>query len=401
MDEPSGAFAGDGDPLSPTQDRTIRGLARRHWPAVVFAFGCVVVAAGLYRAHVESRPPPGTGGFEPVDWLLVLALWVGTTLVLSLARRSDRARDYAGRAKDSPAAVASLGTVAGLLLVGLFGPLFVTEPTELAFSRAYLPPVWASVDTAYLTGDCLGSVVNGRCRGTWQYPFGTTRGGQDLFSFVVLGTRTAVELALVTSLLLTPVGVGIGLVSGLVGGRVDAVLMRVAETLATVPAVVVYLLFSMGNAEYRLLALVLAFGLVNWGGLARAVRNETLELRDQSFVRAARAGGASRWHVVRYHLLPNVSRPVLATLGLQIPMLVVTEAALSFVVVATERGEATLGDPTVVSWGQLLYVGIQVDGLVPAWWVTVLPTVALVLTALSVATLCRSLSDVFAPVRSP
>lgn len=390
---------GSGDPLENVEDSSLFGSLRRHWPVVALAAGSVALAVGFYLEHVRGNPLAGVGGLEPVDWLLALALLVGTTLLVSLARRPARTRVYARRIRQRPAAMGSTAVVGAFLTVGLLGPAFVTEPAEIDFARAYLPPVWATVGTEHLIGPCLGEVTDGRCHGTWRYPFGTSRAGQDLFSFVVLGTRTALEVALVTALVVVPVGVGVGLVSGVVGGRVDAVLMGVAEVLGTLPAVIVYILFWNWNAEYRLLVLILVFGLVNWGGLARAVRNETLALRERSFVAAARAAGASRWHVARRHLLPNVTRPVFSTLALQVPLVVAVEAALSFVVLPVQGGEGTLGDPTVVSWGQLLYTGVRVDGLVPAWWLTAVPTVVLVLTVLSLAAFWRSMSDVFAPVR--
>jgi peptide/nickel transport system permease protein len=399
MSEPPSPFAGDGDPLQTTEGRTVRGALRRNWPAAGAMVCIVALLAGFYHEHVRGRPVPFVEAMGPVDWLLGVSLVVGAALVASLARRPERSRIYARRLRDRPVALASLGATGFLFVVGLAGPVFVSEPTEIVFTRAWVPPVGATVDTQFLTGECPGPVTDGRCRGTLEFPLGTTRDGRSLFPLVVLGARTAVEIVTVTTFVLVPVGVVVGLVSGTVGGRVDAVLMRVAEVFATVPAVVLYLLFWSWNAEYRLLALALAFGLVNWGALARAVRNETLELRERSFVQAARLAGATRWALVRRHFLPNVSRQVLSTLALQVPLLVVTEAALSFVVLPVEGGEGTLGDPTVVSWGQLIFVGVRVDGLVPAWWITFFPTAALVLATLSLAVALRSLGDVFAPVR--
>lgn len=398
MSESPSPFADD-DPLQTVQGRTVRGTIRRNWPAAGATVCIVTLLAGFYHEHVRGRPVPFLEGMDPIDWLLGISLVVGAALVASLARRPARSRVYARRLRERPVALASLAATGSLFVVGLVGPVFVSEPTEIVFSRAWVPPVGATVDTQFLTGQCPGPVTDGRCRGTLEYPLGTTRDGRSLFPLVVLGARTAIEIAAVTTLVLVPVGVVVGLVSGTVGGRIDAVLMRVAEVFATVPAVVVYLLFWTWSAEYRLLALVLAFGLVNWGALARAVRNETLELRERSFVRAARLAGATRWGLVRRHFLPNVSRQVLSTLALQVPLLVATEAALSFVVLPVEGGEGTLGDPTVVSWGQLIYVGVRVDGLVPAWWITFFPTAALVLATLSLALTLRSLTDVFAPVR--
>jgi peptide/nickel transport system permease protein len=397
--EPSDPFVGETGPLDDVGDPSIRQTLARYWPLTVFLVGSCCLVAGFYFEHVRGMGIPGVRGLEPVDWLLALSLLVGATLLASLARRPTRVRLYARRIRERPAAMASGVAVGFFLLVGLFGPVFVSEPTEIVFDRAYLPPVGATIDTQHLIGPCLGEVTNGRCHGTLQYPLGTDRAGQDLLAFVVLGTRTALEIALVTALVMVPVGVGVGLVSGVVGGRVDAVLMRLAEILGTLPAVIVYILFWQWNVEYRLLVLILAFALVSWGGLARAVRNETLDLRDRSFVRAARVAGASRWHVARRHLLPNLSRPILSTLALQIPLLVAVEVALSFVFLEVAGEQATLGDPTVVSWGQVLYRGIRIDGLVPAWWIATMPALALVLTTLSLAVFWRSLSDVFDPIR--
>ncbi|MFB6296511.1 MAG: ABC transporter permease [Halobacteriales archaeon] len=394
----SDALLEDGDPLEGVENTSLGDTLGRNWPAVVFTIGSCALAAGFHYEHVRGTPVPGLGDLEPVDWLLAVALLAGGAMLMSVARRPDSARIYLRRLRNRPTAMVSALVVGVFLLVGLVGPAFVSEPTEIRFSRAYLPPVWTTVDTQHLIGPCLGEVTDGACHGTWAHPFGTDRAGQDLFAFVVLGTRTAVEIALVTTLVMVPVGVGVGLLSGVVGGRVDAALMRLAEVLGTLPAVIVYILFWSWNAKYRLLVLILAFGLVNWGGLARAVRNETLDLREQGFVQAARAAGASRWHVARYHLLPNVGRPVLSTLALQVPLLVAVEAALSFVQLPVTQGVATLGDPSVVSWGQVIYRGVRVDGLVPAWWITVVPTLVLIVTMLSLATFSRSLSDVFAPV---
>jgi peptide/nickel transport system permease protein len=399
MTEDPGPFAGDGDALQTVQGRTARGTVRRRWPVVGTVLGTVGLLAGFYLEHVRGRSLPFVTGMEPVDWLLAFALLVGAAMIASLLRRPQRVRLYLRRVRERPAALLSLTATASLLALGLVGPLFVSEPTDIVFSRAYLPPVGATVDTQYLTGSCLGPVTDGRCQGTLRYPFGTTRAGRPLLPFVVLGARTVLEIIAVTTLVLVPLGVGVGLFAGVAGGRTDAVLMVVADVFATLPAVLVYILFWRWNAEYRLMVLILAFGLVNWGGLARSVRNQTVKLRDRAFVRAARLSGAGRLTVAWRHLLPNVSRQVFSTLALQVPLLVVTEAALSFIVLPSSFGEGTLGDPTVVSWGQLLYIGIREEGLFPAWWITTIPTAALVLATLSLAVFWRSLSDVFDPTR--
>lgn len=133
----------------------------------------------------------------------------------------------------------------------------------------------------------------------------------------------------------------------------------------------------------RLLVLIAVFGLASWGGLARLVRNEALQRREELYVKAAELGGADRSQIARWHLLPNVSGSIRTNATLQIPMLILTEAAVSFVVLPVATGSATLGDPTVVSWRQLIYHGTKDVGIDPRWWITVVPAAALVATVLA------------------
>ena len=179
--------------------------------------------------------------------------------------------------------------------------------------------------------------------------------------------------------------------------------MQVAQVSGTLPAFIIYVLFWGWNADYRLLVMVLVFGLTSWGGLARLVRNEALQVRERPYVRAARATGASRLDVLRRHLLPNISRSVVTNVTLQIPLLVVTEAAISYIVVDSPVSgfgpprPLTLGDPTVVSWGQTISLGTTEAGLAPGWWVAVVPGVSLVATVLAFALFGRVLGDVLDP----
>jgi len=380
-----------------SRDRNPRRLLRRHWPAAVLAVGVLLAGIGFSVEHLRGDALPVVGDLEPMDWVLAVSLFAIATAVAATVRTLSAARRYLRALRRHPSALAAVVVTTAFLVVGLVAPLFASEPTGIRFTRGYQPPVWMSVSTEVTLAGCVGALADGHCHGTWQYPLGTTRAGRDVLAYVLLGTRTAVEVAVVSAVLLVGIGVSLGLVSASVGGRVDAALMRFAEILGTVPAVIVYMLFWNWNAEYRLLMLVAVFGVVNWGGIARTVRNEALALRDRPFVKAARASGASRWHVVRHHLLPNVARPIVATLAVQVPAIVLTEAALSFVVVSVETGEVTLGDATVVSWGQTIHLGANVEGLFPYWWITTAPLVALVAFAVSIAVFGRALNDVLDP----
>ena len=368
---------------------------RLGWNVRAFLAGICLLAAGfLYDGSGNSLP--FVANLEPLDWLLAVSLLaLGSFVAVPLARDLGMTRRYWGRLRKHPLGVASLAYILLFFAVGLVGPLFVTEPTRWTLFRSYQPPVGFSVDAQWLLGSCVGPVVDGRCQGTWQYPLGTTHLGKDLVPFVVLGARTSLQVALITATIIVPTGVGVGLVAAYAGGRTDAVLMRFAEVLQTVPAIFIYLLFWQWNREYRLLAMIAVFGMASWGGLARLVRNEVLQRRDSLFVKAARTAGADGRQIMRRHLLPNISGPVLTNVTLQIPLLIVTEAALSFIIFRPHK--RTLGDPTVVSWGQTIFYGVRVADIHPGWWITAIPGALLVLTVLSFNLFGRALSDVLDP----
>ncbi|MFB6151799.1 MAG: ABC transporter permease [Haloarculaceae archaeon] len=370
--------------------------------SVGFLSGIALIAAGFYHEHVRGGSLPLVSNIEPLDWLFAASLLgIAAFVVAPLANDPRRARQYWRRLRRRPAALVSLGLLLVLVVVGLLGPLFVSKPQTVAFDRAYQPPVGFSVDTKWLftPESCVGPIRHGRCHGTLQYPLGTTNTGQDMVPLVVLGTHTALQVAVVATALIVPAGVGFGLLAAYARGRAERLLMRVAEVCQTVPAVVVYILFWGWNAEYRLLALVGAFGLTGWAGLARLVRNEALQLRDRPYVAAARGTGATSLQVVRWHLLPNVSRSVLTNATLQIPLIVFTEAALSFIVVPSPFNDdpVSLGDATVVSWGGTINLGTQVASLEGGWWIATIPALLLVATMLSVNLVGRGLGEVLDP----
>ncbi|WP_227134687.1 ABC transporter permease [Halorubellus salinus] len=378
---------------------------RQRWPStrtIAFLLGLGVLAGGFYYEHVTGHSLPLVANVEPLDWLFAASLLaIATFVVAPLISSPKTARRYWQRLRRSPTGLLSLTFVLAFGAVGILAPVIVSEPQGIAFDQASQPPLGAAIDTIHLfTPDsCLGPVTNGRCHGTLQYPFGTTGTGKDLLPFLVLGAHTALLVAVVSASLMVPIGIGVGLLAAYSDGRTDEVLMRIAGVSQTLPAVIVYLLFWWWNGEYRLLALILVFGVTNWGGLARLVRNEALQLQERPFVKAARATGATRLDVMRQHLLPNIAQPVITSVTLQLPMLIVTEAALSFIVLQSPfDGETvTLGDPSVVSWGQTINLGTARGGVAPEWWVAAIPGVLLVLTMLAFAILGRTLGDTIDP----
>lgn len=372
------------------------------WALRGFLVGLALIAAGFLYDLRGGESLSIVTGMDPLDWLFAASLLaIAAFVVAPLAANPEETARYWTRLRRHPTGVPSLVVVVAFFLIGLLGPLFVSEPTYIAFDRSYQPPVGMTIDTTYLLTpeSCVGEIADGECHGTLQYPFGTTHTGKDLLPLLVLGARTSLQVAVVSSTLIVPTGLAVGLLAAYAGGRTDRLLMQVAEVTQTVPAVIIYLLFWGWNAEYRLLALIAVFGATCWGGLARLVRNEAIQLRDRAYVKAARDAGADRISIMRRHLLPNISRSVLTNVTLQIPLLVVTEAALSYIIVPSpfDDDPVTLGDPTVVSWGQTIHLGTTEAGLVPGWWIATIPGLLLVVTMLAFNLFGRTLGDVLDP----
>lgn len=193
------------------------------------------------------------------------------------------------------------------------------------------------------------------------------------------------RIGLITSLLIVGVGATVGTVAAYVGGLVDEVLMRYVDIQQVFPSFLLYLLliYLFGGS---LLTFVLVFGLLSWGGTARLVRSAALQRFQDEYVEVARCAGAGTMHVIRTHILPNVSGTVITNLTLLIPGLILFEAGLAFL---------SLGDPTIPSWGQTIAAGRS--DLRTAWWVSTIPGVFLFLTILAFNFVGDALRDALDP----
>jgi peptide/nickel transport system permease protein len=220
----------------------------------------------------------------------------------------------------------------------------------------------------------------GPSRARW---FGTDDLGRDLFSNVVHGTRVALGVGLITALVSVVVGTLVGLVSGYAGGVIDDALMRLTEAFQVLPRFfLALLLISFFGGNIWLVALML--GLTFWPGTARLLRAQVLGLRSREFVVAAISIGADDARIMFRHVLPNAFAPVVVSAARQMAGAILTEAGLSFL---------GLGDPTLVSWGQLLN-GAQ-RFIRTAWWLFVFPGAALTLTVLSTTLVADGLVSLF------
>ncbi len=267
----------------------------------------------------------------------------------------------------------------------IFGSLFAPwvsphNPFDLAtlnLSDARLPPAW----------------MDG---GTTKYLLGTDDQGRDLLSALFYGARLSLAVGFASVLLSLIVGVGLGLLSGFVGGKVDAFIMRVCDVMLSFPSILIALLingvaramFPNAHDSLALGVLILAIALTGWVQYARTVRGSTLVERNKEYVQAARVIGVAPLRIMFRHVLPNVMGPVMVLATIQVAAAILTEATLSFLGVGVP--------PTSPSLGTLIRVGN--DFLFSGeWWITIFPGLMLVLIALSVNLLGDWLRDALNP----
>lgn len=347
-----------------------------------------------------TEPTLGTQGglnwdVTRLDWLFVASLLaLSFYVVVPLVRNHQRTARYWRRLRTNRLAVASLGYLGGFLLVGTLGPL-ILGPPDPSFSAKYQPPMFATVDYGAVALSCIGEVThagaNSRCHGTARYLLGTTRLGADVLTVAVAGMRTSLQVASVTAVIIVPLATAVGTVAGYAGGLLDDVLMRYVDVQQSMPAFLVYLVLIF-VLERSLFLIVLVFGLLSWGGVARLVRSETLQRREEGFVIAARNAGMSRFRILRRHLLPNVSSTVITATTHLIPLLILAEAAIAFL---------NLGPATLPSWGQTIARGFESDYFLRTWWVWMVPLVLLVATVVAFSVLGDALRDALDPRGEP
>jgi len=358
------------------------------------ATAALLIAAFAYDYFtVEGIPLEITG----LDWLLIAGLFVlGSLIVIPVTQSPEQIGTYWAQFRQDRLAVAAVGYLALFFLVGLFGPFFFNDP-RLHILYSSQPPVWGSIDPMYVPR-CYGPIVDGRCQGTWDFPLGTNAiAGKDVVTLLVLGTRTSLSVVLGAAAIVVPTGVGVGVAAESIGGRVETVLMWLAEQLQTFPAILIYFLLFFWMVEGRLRLLIAVLGFVSWGGLARLVRNEIRVRRSEQYVQAARLGGVGDRRLLGRHLLPNIAPSVLTNVTLQVPLFVLIEVSVSFIVIALAGGTTTLGDPTNFSWGEQIYNALFSVGAPAAWWLAGFPLVLLFLTVFAFNVVGDAMVDALEP----
>ena len=290
--------------------------------------------------------------------------------------------DLAWSWRHTPVAIVATALLL-VLLIAAFGAdaLAPHNPFDLATSNlidALKPPVW-------------------HAEGTSEYLLGTDSQGRDLLSALMYGMRVSLLIGLAAVVGAMFLGIVLGLISGYAGGRIDALIMRIADIQLSFPAILIALLIDgvaravvPGNMHEVIAfpVLVGAIALAGWPQYARTVRGSTLVEKNREYVQAARVIGISSPVIMFRHVLPNVLGPVLVLATVHLATAIITEATLSFLGVGVP--------PTSPSLGTLIRIGN--DFLFSGeWWITIFPGAALVLLVLSVNLLGDWLRDALNP----
>jgi peptide/nickel transport system permease protein len=269
-----------------------------------------------------------------------------------------------------------------LILSAIFAPLIApNDPLNLQtlnLMDGSKPPFWSK-------------------DGEWKFPLGTDQQGRCVYSSILYGMRISLIVGFFGVLLAATIGIGLGLVAGYYGGRVDAFIMRAADVQLTFPAILIALLIDgttralVGTAKSEALifwVLVISIGLSFWVQYARTVRGSTMVERNKDYVHAARLIGLSKSTILFRHVLPNVMGPVMVIATINLALAVITEATLSFLGVGLPPTEPSLG--TLIRIGnEFLFSG--------EWWVVIFPGVTLAVLVLAVNLLGDWLRDALNP----
>ncbi|MEO3803814.1 ABC transporter permease [Nonomuraea sp. B1E8] len=268
--------------------------------------------------------------------------------------------------KRKPSRLVGVVLMAGFVFMGLFGPLFYPDPLPRDPAMLTRPP-------------------------SWEHWLGTDDQGRDVIALVVTGSRYVLLAALVTAVITVVLGTAIGLFSGFKRGRWDTVLMRLTDMKLTIPGLPLLLVLSTVWKFNSAVQMGLVLGLLSWGGVARAVRAQTLSLRERGFIEAARGLGLSTTHIVGKELLPSMAPYIAMNMLIAITGGVYSQVGLFFLGVLPYESN---------NWGQMLNTAVFRSGAltVPSALGFLLgPLLAILLLTLAIVLVVDAMDEIFNP----
>jgi len=273
-------------------------------------------------------------------------------------------------------------------LSSIFMGRFMRNPLALAgsgiilslFIAAVLAPLIAPCDPSLIdTTNILAAPGQGHLLGTDEL-------GRDVLSRLIYSARISLLVGFVAVGIATAIGVAVGAVSGYYGGWLDSVLMRFVDIMLCFPTIFL-ILAVIAVLEPSIWNIMVIIGVTGWMGVSRLVRAEFLTLKERDFVMASKAVGAGDFRIIFRHLLPNALAPVVVSAVLGVGGAILTESALSFLGLGVQ--------PPTASWGNMLTSGK--DNIEIAWWLSLFPGLAILITVLGYNLLGEGLQDALNP----
>jgi len=274
-------------------------------------------------------------------------------------------RLYARTFRRNTSAMFGLAIVVVFLVVAAIGPWIVPFPED-ATGAVHLDIKLQPPDSTH-----------------W---FGTDEVGNDIFTRVVLGTRTTLQIACIVTGVAMLIGVPLGMIAGLVGGWVQEAIMRVTDVFLSVPGLVLAIAI-VGALGPGIVNAMLALSLVWWPGYVRLVQAKTLALKNEIYVQAAYSIGASKLRIVFIHILPNCTSPIIVKASMDMGMAILGAASLGFLGLGAQ--------PPFPEWGAM--ISIARTYLPDWWWYSFFPGLAISLTVLGFNLLGDGLRDILDP----
>jgi len=250
------------------------------------------------------------------------------------------------------------------VFVAIFGPLITPhDPLKGSLRARLVPPVWQE-------------------GGQWEHIFGTDRLGRDILSRIIAGARISLTVCVLVIAIAGTIGMAVGTIAGYFGGWADRVLMRFVDLALSLPVILLALLLgAISGPSFANIIIVISLTL--WSQYARMARGETLKIRNEDYVDLARTSGLSDLSIIFRHILPNIAPALIVIATLQVGIVIVLEASLSFLGVGVP--------PPAPSWGSMVADGRSY--IASAWWLCMVPGMAILITVMAVNLLGDALTD--------
>ena len=216
--------------------------------------------------------------------------------------------------------------------------------------------------------------------------FGTDDLGRDVFTRMIFGARISLAVGFISVFIILVIGTFLGIISGYYGGKIDYIIMRFTDIVLCFPTFFLILLV-IAFIEPNIYNVMIVIGVTSWPGLARLVRAEVLSLKEREFILVSKMMAISNIKIFFVHILPNIISPLMVYSSLAIGGAILTESALSFLGLGVQ--------PPMPSWGQILTSGK--DYIYMAWWLSLFPGIAILVTVLAFNLVGEAIRDIFDP----